>query len=117
MIYNYEIISNPKVNYSKSYIDYAKKRLLIKGLPLLDKNFYVFVKKPCDITYDDKVYIAFFNDRINEACKPLIKSDFGYYSVNLKEVMNEFSINKDVNVELKLEESDEVADIYEIYLN
>lgn len=114
MIYNYEIISNPKVNYGKSYIDYAKKRLLIKGIPLPDKRFYLLMKKPKSLTYDDTIYVAFFKSKVNEACKPLNKSEFGYYIVNLDEVMNEFYIKKDVNVELRLEEKDDIIEAYEI---
>lgn len=116
MILNYEIISSPKVNYGKSYIDYKRKRLVIRDIPLPDKKYAILMKKPRIISDGDGVYIAFVPERLNPACKVLSRSDFGYYTVDISDVMNKFYIKGDVNVELKLEEKDELVTIYEIVI-
>ena len=62
------------------------------------------------------VYIAFVKDKVNSACRLITHSDFGYYKVDFSEVFDEFNIKADVNVNFKLEESDDMIEVYEIII-
>lgn len=116
MIYNYEVISSSKLDRSKSYIDFKKRQLFIKGIRLPTRKYYMYLRKLDVISNLNIVYIAFVKDKVNSACRLITRSDFGYYRVDFLEVFNEFNIKTDVNVEFKLEESDDMIEVYEIII-
>ena len=45
MIYNYEVISSSKLDRSKSYIDFKKRQLFIKGIRLPTRKYYMYLRK------------------------------------------------------------------------
>ena len=113
MIYNYEVISSSKLDRSKSYIDFKKRQLFIKGIRLPTRKYYMYLRKLDVISNLNIVYIAFIKDKVNSACRLITRSDFGYYRVDFSEVFND---KTDVNVEFKLEESDDMIEVYEIII-
>ena len=90
MIYNYEVISSSKLDRSKSYIDFKKRQLFIKGIRLPTRKYYL--RKLDVMSNRNIIYIAFVKDKVNSACRLITRSDFGYYRVDFSEVFNEFNI-------------------------
>lgn len=114
MLENYEVISNPKINYSQTYIDYKKRRLLIKGIRLPNKNYVLILKRESRVHNGQSIFIAFVPTRIYAECKPLTRSSYGYYSFNISEAMDFLHIERDTNVSLRLEEEDDELIVYEL---
>lgn len=116
MIYDYEIISSPQLDRSKSYIDFKQKRLVIRGIKLPTRKYYMYLRKMDILSNMNTVYIAFVSEKVNPACKPIRRSDFGYYTTDLSEVIGEFFIKDDTNVNLELVESDDMIEVYEMII-
>lgn len=114
---DYSILTSNKVDYKKDYIDYKKKRLVIKSLSLGDRTRMFIATKPNVIEGVETTYLLFTSEDYQGHSRSVIKSDFGYYTVDIREIISKFGIKKDVNVNLIFEEEDDYVSSFKIECN
>lgn len=111
---DYQIISKKKVNYNKSYIDYKKKKLIIKDIHLKDKLKMLIMSKFDPIEGQDGMYLGFVTDNVLGQCRNVSVSDYGYYSVNASDIIRSLCVTSDTNVKLEKEEEDDTLVVYKL---
>ena len=104
---DYQIITKKKVNYNQSYIDYKKKKLIIKDIHLNNKLKMLIMSKFDPIEGQDSMYLGFVTDNVLGQCRNVSVSDYGYYSVYL-------DVKSDTNVKLVKEEEDDNLVVYKL---
>lgn len=111
---DYQIISKKKVNYNKSYIDYKKKKLIIKGIHLKDKLKMLLMTKFDPVEGQESIYLGFLTEDIQGQCRNVSVSDYGYYSVNASDIIRSLRVTSDTNVKLEKEEEDDTLVVYKL---
>ena len=113
---DYQIISKKKVNYNKSYIDYKKKKLVIKDIHLKDKLKMLVMSKFDPTEGQDSMYLGFVTDNVLGQCRNVSVSDYGYYSVFASDIIRAFNVKSDTNVKLVKEEENDGLVVYKLLL-
>lgn len=112
---DYQIISKKKVNYNKSYIDYKKKKLIIKNIHLKDKLKMLLMVKFDPVEGQESIYLGFLTEDVQGQCRNVSVSDYGYYSVNASDIIRSLRVTSDTNVKLeKEEEEDDTLIVYKL---
>lgn len=111
---DYQIISKKKVNYNKSYIDYKKKKLIIKDIHLKDKLKMLLMIKFDPVEGQESIYLGFLTEDVQGQCRNVSVSDYGYYSVNASDIIRSFRVISDTNVKLEKEEEDDTLIVYKL---
>ena len=111
---DYQIISKKKVNYNKSYIDYKKKKLIIKDIHLKDKLKMLLMVKFNPVEGQESIYLGFLTEDIQGQCRNVSVSDYGYYSVNASDIIRGLRVTSDTNVKLEKEEEDDTLVVYKL---
>ena len=111
---DYQIISKKKVNYNKSYIDYKKKKLIIKDIHLKDKLKMLLMVKFDPVEGQESIYLGFLTEDVQGQCRNVSVSDYGYYSVNASDIIRRLRIISDTNVKLEKEEEDDTLVVYKL---
>lgn len=111
---DYQIISKKKVNYNKSYIDYKKKKLIIKDIHLKDKLKMLLMTKFDLVEGQESIYLGFLTEDIQGQCRNVSVSDYGYYSVNASDIIRSLRVTSDTNVKLEKEEEDDTLVVYKL---
>lgn len=111
---DYQIISKKKVNYNKSYIDYKKKKLIIKDIHLKDKLKMLLMVKFNLVEGQESIYLGFLTEDIQGQCRNVSVSDYGYYSVNASDIIRSLRVTSDTNVKLEKEEEDDTLVVYKL---
>ena len=104
---DYQIITKKKVNYNQSYIDYKKKKLIIKDIHLIMSKFD-------PIEGQDGMYLGFVTDNVLGQCRNVSVSDYGYYSVSASDIIQALDVKSDTNVKLVKEEEDDNLVVYKL---
>ena len=111
---DYQIISKKKVNYNKSYIDYKKKKLIIKDIHLKDKLKMLLMVKFDPVEGQDGMYLGFLTEDVQGQCRNVSVSDYGYYSVSASDIIQALDVKSDTNVKLVKEEEDDTLIVYKL---
>jgi hypothetical protein len=111
---DYQIITKKKVNYNQSYIDYKKKKLIIKDIYLNNKLRMLIMSKFDPIEGQDGMYLGFVTDNVLGQCRNVSVSDYGYYSVNASDIIRSLRVTSDTNVKLEKEEEDDTLIVYKL---
>lgn len=111
---DYQIISKKKVNYNKSYIDYKKKKLIIKDIHLKDKLKMLLMIKFDPVEGQESIYLGFLTEDVQGQCRNVSVSDYGYYSVNISDIIRSLRVISDTNVKLEKEEEDDTLIVYKL---
>lgn len=111
---DYQIISKKKVNYNKSYIDYKKKKLIIKNIHLKDKLKMLLMVKFDLVEGQESIYLGFLTEDVQGQCRNVSVSDYGYYSVNASDIIRSLRVTSDTNVKLEKEEEDDTLIVYKL---
>lgn len=111
---DYQIISKKKVNYNKSYIDYKKKKLIIKDIHLKDKLKMLLMVKFDLVEGQESIYLGFLTEDVQGQCRNVSVSDYGYYSVNASDIIRSLRVTSDTNVKLEKEEEDDILVVYKL---
>ena len=111
---DYQIITKKKVNYNQSYIDYKKKKLIIKDIHLNNKLKMLIMSKFDPIEGQDGMYLGFVTDNVLGQCRNVSVSDYGYYSVNASDIIRSLRVTSDTNVKLEKEEEDDTLIVYKL---
>ena len=111
---DYQIITKKKVNYNQSYIDYKKKKLIIKDIYLNNKLKMLIMSKFDPIEGQDGMYLGFVTDNVLGQCRNVSVSDYGYYSVNASDIIRSLRVTSDTNVKLEKEEEDDTLIVYKL---
>lgn len=111
---DYQIISKKKVNYNKSYIDYKKKKLIIKDIHLKDKLKMLLMVKFDLVEGQESIYLGFLTEDVQGQCRNVSVSDYGYYSVNASDIIRSLRVTSDTNVKLEKEEEDDTLVVYKL---
>lgn len=111
---DYQIISKKKVNYNKSYIDYKKKKLIIKDIHLKDKLKMLLMTKFDPVEGQESIYLGFLTEDIQGQCRNVSVSDYGYCSVNASDIIRSLRVTSDTNVKLEKEEEDDTLVVYKL---
>lgn len=111
---DYQIISKKKVNYNKSYIDYKKKKLIIKDIHLKDKLKMLLMVKFDPVEGQESIYLGFLTEDVQGQCRNVSVSDYGYYSVNASDITRSLRVISDTNVKLEKEEEDDTLIVYKL---
>lgn len=111
---DYQIISKKKVNYNKSYIDYKKKKLIIKDIYLKDKLKMLLMVKFDPVEGQESIYLGFLTEDIQGQCRNVSVSDYGHYSVNASDIIRSLRVTSDTNVKLEKEEEDDTLVVYKL---
>ena len=111
---DYQIISKKKVNYNKSYIDYKKKKLIIKNIHLKDKLKMLLMVKFDPVEGQELIYLGFLTEDVQGQCRNVSVSDYGYYSVSASDIIQVLDVKSDTNVKLVKEEEDDNLVVYKL---
>jgi hypothetical protein len=111
---DYQIITKKKVNYNQSYIDYKKKKLIIKDIHLNNKLKMLIMSKFDPIEGKDGMYLGFVTDNVLGQCRNVSVSDYGYYSVSASDIIRSLRVTSDTNVKLEKEEEDDTFIVYKL---
>lgn len=111
---DYQIITKKKVNYNQSYIDYKKKKLIIKDIHLNNKLKMLIMSKFDPIEGQDGMYLGFVTDNVLGQCRNVSVSDYGYYSVSASDIIQALDVKSDTNVKLVKEEEDDNLVVYKL---
>lgn len=111
---DYQIITKKKVNYNQSYIDYNKKKLIIKDIHLNNKLKMLIISKFDPIEGQDSIYLGFVTDNVLGQCRNVSVSDYGYYSVSASDIIQILNVKSDINVKLIKEEEDDNLVVYKL---
>jgi hypothetical protein len=111
---DYQIITKKKVNYNQSYIDYKKKKLIIKDIHLNNKLKMLIMSKFDPIEGQDGMYLGFLTEDVQGQCRNVSVSDYGYYSVNASDIIRSLRVTSDTNVKLEKEEEDDTLIVYKL---
>lgn len=111
---DYQIISKKKVNYNKSYIDYKKKKLIIKDIHLKDKLKMLLMVKFDPAEGQESIYLGFLTEDVQGQCRNVSVSDYGYYSVSASDIIQALDVKSDTNVKLVKEEEDDNLVVYKL---
>lgn len=111
---DYQIISKKKVNYNQSYIDYKKKKLIIKDIHLKDKLKMLLMVKFDPVEGQESIYLGFLTEDVQGQCRNVSVSDYGYYSVNASDIIRSLRVTSDTNVKLEKEEEDDTLIVYKL---
>lgn len=111
---DYQIITKKKVNYNQSYIDYKKKKLIIKDIHLSNKLRMLIMSKFDPIEGQDGMYLGFVTDNVLGQCRNVSVSDYGYYSVSASDIIQVLDVKSDTNVKLVKEEEDDNLVVYKL---
>ena len=113
---DYQIKSKKKVNYNKSYIDYKKKKLVIKDIHLKDKLKMLLMIKFDAKEGQESMYLGFLTENVQGQCRNVSVSDYGYYSISASDIIRSLRVKTDTNVELVKEEEDNELVVYKLLL-
>lgn len=113
---DYQIITKKKVNYNQSYIDYKKKKLVIKDIHLKDKLKMLLMIKFDAKEGQESMYLGFVTDNVLGQCRNVSVSDYGYYSISASDIIRSLRVKTDTNVELVKEEEDNELVVYKLLL-
>lgn len=113
---DYQIISKKKVNYNKSYIDYKKKKLVIKDIHLKDKLKMLLMIKFDAKEGQESMYLGFLTENVQGQCRNVSVSDYGYYSISASDIIRSLRVKTDTNVELVKEEENNELVVYKLLL-
>lgn len=113
---DYQIILKKKVNYNKSYIDYKKKKLVIKDIYLKDKLKMLLMIKFDAKEGQESMYLGFLTENVQGQCRNVSVSDYGYYSISASDIIRSLRVKTDTNVELVKEEEDNELVVYKLLL-
>ena len=111
---DYQIITKKKVNYNQSYIDYKKKKLIIKDIHLKDKLKMLLMVKFDPVEGQESIYLGFLTEDIQGQCRNVSVSDYGYYSVSASDIIQVLDVKSDTNVKLVKEEEDDHLVVYKL---
>ena len=101
---DYQIITKKKVNYNQSYIDYKKKKLIIKDIHLNNKLRMLIMSKFDPIEGQDGMYLGFVTDNVLGQCRNVSASD----------IIQALDVKSDTNVKLVKEEEDDNLVVYKL---
>lgn len=113
---DYQIISKKKVNYNQSYIDYKKKKLIIKDIHLKDKLKMLLMIKFDAKEGQESMYLGFLTENVQGQCRNVSVSDYSYYSISASDIIRSLRVKTDTNIELVKEEEDDELVVYKLLL-
>lgn len=111
---DYQIITKKKVNYNQSYIDYKKKKLIIKDIHLNNKLKMLLMVKFDPVEGQESIYLGFLTEDVQGQCRNVSVSDYGYYSVSASDIIQVLDVKSDTNVKLVKEEEDDNLVVYKL---